>query len=329
MVQNNNSDEKKTSAQKTSSTSKARNVTAIHYANLAGRKVQSTKSKKTVNESSVENGKSAVEKLFKQVGETSTSTFGASPPGQSDDNKTVSDIIVRNMDIRENLLGLKDADVERRAGLTSGYLSRLRKTRSVPSVDKAILIAAQLRTTVEDLCDPYMSALSAFELEQVDFLTKVKDDFVKGNIKLQAFHPDEIIKRLSANFHDMDFDCVDANGVSIYFYDSPITGMDNRITQESYILSLDEKTSLLLLSSSVNPALDETGIVEAYIIVGESTMYSFASSFKGKDMIRNIVRDLYNAIAEGSSITRAHKPVSDIMDKYLGRFKPIRRNDSL
>lgn len=223
--------------------------------------------------------------------------------------------------------GLKIGDVEDRAGVSIGYLSRLNKedNKSTPGIEFLMAVAQVLNISLEGLLMCDYSGLSPDERKSMDFLTKLLTDTQAGKIswrknshselftiehdmgEIYATHPlmetyddenePEITARFLSKFHSdwsawitECFETLLNNGVRLYLVAANFIPSDDKET-EGYELYMQIRNRVIPICCAIK---DE-----------ESTFYPLLNS-------------LISSAKESTSHVHLDEDARNAIDSYLG-----------
>ena len=112
-------------------------------------------------------------------------------------------VIIDNILFLANKKGISKSDLEREAGISAGYISRLSRPENttVPNVEVLLAFSKKLGVTVDYLVNPRTNNTSENEELLIKFLNKVSDDTVSRDIEWTVETPEELGKR---NWYDYE-----------------------------------------------------------------------------------------------------------------------------
>lgn len=122
--------------------------------------------------------------------------------------------IGENIIKRRKAINMKAAELCRRAGITSAYMSQIEKDKRIPTLDVLQKIANELNVTVSDLLGEteteldlseeqlkFMEIIKSLRPEQIDALVNVANAFFKEQEDLQKKSPKPIkVSKLKPDF---------------------------------------------------------------------------------------------------------------------------------
>lgn len=229
------------------------------------------------------------------------------------------ELFLKNISFCLKKAGISELRFEEMAEITSGYISRLRASNSMPSIEKVCSIANALNVDIQDIVGIDLSAVSPLEQKQIKFLRKVKTQYRANLIQIKQCLPADIADILGTSGKEqLSVECDSSTG--IVSYSSPVVNEVFRLTGIAFSITLNSRDDVIILGANANLALNGVGIVEAYLLSGNSVV-PFSSSFGGVSVVGEEARSLYDELANSNVFNKSGYQISKILDAYLAEDK--------
>ena len=113
---------------------------------------------------------------------------------QDQQKRAFAKVIIDNILYLAKKKGISKSDLEKEAGISAGYLSRLSKpdNTTIPNIEVLVAIAKKLGVTVDFLVNPRVNDTSENEALLIRFLNKAAEDTVAGELEWMAETPEEL-----------------------------------------------------------------------------------------------------------------------------------------
>ena len=242
-------------------------------------------------------------------------------------------ITIRNIVSIAKEKNIKIGDIEQKAGVSAGYLSRLAKddNKGVLSIDVIYNIANQLETSIDLLVSTDPEILSENENMILGFLDKLMFDTEHSSIEWKMMPP--MIQDATYLVHDNplfrvgDASAEDPDGNMHYYeetsYDSrflPVncgvvdgdcfhTIIDDSSGTEIYVMKVRQRTNMYCTSSSIE------NIIEIYFIRGDN-VEPIICTVLACEQLEQEIRRLYNTIEAARSHLSIEPRTKGIIERY-------------
>ncbi len=232
--------------------------------------------------------------------------------------------------------GLKIGDIEEKAGVSKGYLSRINKdnSASVPTVDLLESIAEQLEVGIDYLVNFQSGILTPNEEFVFRFVDRLSKQTIAGRMDwvvesasvLTAENEIEVENPLItvSTQYSPEFEVE----YPVHMYTSRIYSGYAQVVDNCFHSSLPDGKSVVYLNAvkyNAPHAGQHTDadwsdrIIEVYILQGETR--PICSTFYLRSELKKAVEDLYTAAASSPSHICLEQSTKDIMNAFLESFE--------
>lgn len=241
--------------------------------------------------------------------------------------------IIENIYFLAKEKGLKMGDIEKNAGVSPGYLSRINKNdnTSIPGVDLMYYIAQQLEVSVDTLLAAKYEQMTRADKYALDFIQKVIDDTRNEKIdweqlsayKLRTDAELEYMYPIFDHEEYLEYEPGSINGGIVCrkpcflskFYEEGIS----RIIGNGYIAemkSLNARIYLMAIEHE-NTKENKKQAYELYIEMEGGLVEGICNSTLVNHEISMLMGQLYEALEELYSHVKLSRGVKDLLDKYM------------
>ena len=230
-------------------------------------------------------------------------------------------MIINNIYLLAKKNGVRISDLESAAGLSSGYLSKLRSedNNSIPSVEALNGIAKKLGVSVDSLINVDFNALSPDEEYTICFIDSLIQKTVKNEARWRRLARKMLENQEMYKGGSTEYPMFTHNNAYV-FYDSKFYENETpQLDKDSYLLPLGNGSTLYLMSIKV--IMDDVGEkdIEMYI---ETNNYlnPICTALTGEPentFFKDKLYQLYDAAANSCSRVRLSANLKDVMDRFM------------
>jgi len=242
--------------------------------------------------------------------------------------------------------GLKIGDIEEKAGVSKGYLSRINKedSTSIPTIDLLASIANQLGVGIDYLVNFPRDVLTPNEQFVFQFIDRLcqqtvagKMDWVVESAAILTADSDEpvdnpLVRTMPEYSEEFN------RQYETHVYTSMIYSNSVQVANNCYHTELPDGYSEVYLNAVnyLEPAKPEDRfhshvwseqIIEVYIV--RNGVRPICSTFFLRDELKKAVNDLYTAVSSAPSHIGLEKSTKDIMKSFLDSFKDLNSPEEL
>lgn len=221
--------------------------------------------------------------------------------------------------------GIKIGDLEEKAGVSRGYLSRINKPDGAsPAIETLASIAEQLGTSLDYLVYCATDSLSVNGIMILDFVEKLLADTSLRKLEWTRDPFDSLTKQSYSKFelfHPLLDEQIDEDdsfgGHWIYSYEFRSL-FDQRayIAGDCYHAQLDYNASVYLMIVDSHQAEFQGINYELYLLVGKTVKPLCSTCFLGEKVIDRI-KSLYSVVDSIYSRIGVDPTTKSIMQKYI------------
>lgn len=240
------------------------------------------------------------------------------------------DIFIDNIYYLAKANYIKISDLETFAGVSKGYLSRLRKDpkKTTPSIVFISSVANRLQVSIDTLISHPLNSKTSTELLIIKFI----DALIRQTNEEDLIWNSESVKELSKTFYDMDnvpschpiSHLETSKGGYKAFYESPYhLGIRVRPSDMFFSTKINKGTVYLIkyhVPTEDGSFLHSEPLIEYdLLIVNRSTTEKIAhyNHYQPTDIFSVKLEELYTSIYDSSSRTHLSKDTKEIINEFL------------
>ncbi len=229
---------------------------------------------------------------------------------------------------------IKIGQIEKEAGVSAGYMSRLEKAEkgADPSIEFIVTAAEILGTSVDDLIFSRIGEMSSSEKMVLDFINKIKEDTIE-----RSFNWIKERKELFSVIHDWheeywgshpllspDEEDIEKYGepCTMKFYSDFFPDAEIKVNGDVYfatIVGSKNKIYILPCLTENDKCLGTQSFYELYLIDVENKRIPLCSTLQTGEFLKKEIEMLYKLAIEDSSNVHVSERAKSIIAGYLDR----------
>lgn len=243
--------------------------------------------------------------------------------------------IIENIYFLAKEKGLKMGDIEKNAGVSPGYLSRINKSdsTSIPGIDLMYYIAQQLGVSVDTLLTAHYEQLTKADKYALDFIQKVIDDTREEKLdweQLSTFQMQtdiELVHMYGVFEHEeyLEYDPASIDMGTICkrpcfvsgFYEEGTT----KVVGNGYIADIMNEARIYLMAiehiESQDTKEQRVQAYELYVEMEDGSVEGICNSNMVNHEISMLMGQLYETLEELYSHVKLSKSVKNLLDMYM------------
>lgn len=241
--------------------------------------------------------------------------------------------IIENIYFLAKEKGLKMGDIEKNAGVSPGYLSRINKSdsTSIPGIDLMYYIAQQLGVSVDTLLEAHYEQLTKADKYALDFIQKVIDDTREEKLDWEQLSTSQMqtdieLVHMYAVFEYEEYLEYDPTSIDMTtmckrpcfvskFYEEGIT----KVVGNGYIAEMMHFDARIYLMTIEHEDTKEQRVraYELYVEMEDGSVEGICNSSMVNHEISMLMGQLYETLEELYSHVKLSKGVKNLLDMYM------------
>ncbi len=222
---------------------------------------------------------------------------------------------------------VKLGDIERDAGVSAGYLSRLEKKNNTtdPSIEFLMVASKRFGVFLDTLVNTKLSRVTKSEEELIQFLIQLKKDTDDDRLawvgdSVEKLHSNKYVDPEVCQPHPLYLYPCDSYGPTSYSYSS-LFFEEKKIDPSGtgFHAKLQDSEDEVYLMKVREDREDTKGdeFLELYHVDGEGMVYPICNTLQVSQEISDAVEVLYESVAVASSHVRLTEKTKSLIGNYL------------
>lgn len=243
-------------------------------------------------------------------------------------------IFIDNLDYYMNKELIKSSELEQKAGVSKGYISRIKKAdnKSVPGIDFLLVASSMFGITVESLCMINYMLCTENEKYYVDLFNNLITRTIEKNILWKHITFKQLVDKI---YNKSDEGMIIEREPSLLFgvsevwngkskYSSTFEYGDykyNNTEGDFYALKIDNQHSLYMVKVNLSFREEVFSGIEMFMISNKKKSNICCISPQDKQLYDDMFIKLYNTVKDSMNVNYMDQETKNVIDQFINQNK--------